>query len=145
LEKVANKIEYSVSRVLLLPIIDQDPSNLQTIYTALHFAANHAKQIQMNTCFVTFDYALWIKAKQILCNTQDEDLKNVQLRLGGFHLTMSYFKAVGTIMGGSGIKELFATVFATNSVDKILNCTTYSRAVRAHILAATAIGELIAN
>lgn len=48
-------------------------------------------------------------------------------------------------MGGSGIKELFTTVFAANSVDKILNCTAYSRTVRAHILAATAIGELIAN
>ncbi|GBP33878.1 hypothetical protein EVAR_20989_1 [Eumeta japonica] len=145
LEKISNKIQYSVSRILMLPIIDQDPSNPQTIYTALHFAANHAKQIRMNTCFVTFDYALWIKAKQILCNTQDKELESVQLRLGGFHLLMSYLKAVGTIMDGSGIKVLFVTVFATNSVDKMLNCTTYSRAIRAHILAATAIGELIAK
>lgn len=143
LEKVSHKIEYSVSRILILPIIDQDPSNPETIYTALHFVANYAKEIKMNTCFVTFDNALWIKAKQILCNTQDEELKNVQLRLGGFHLLMSYLKAVGTIMGGSGIKELFGTVFATNSVDKLLNCTAYSRAIRAHILAATAISELI--
>lgn len=145
LEKISHQIEYSVSRVLVLSIIDQDPSNPQTIYTALHYAANHAKQVKMKTCFVTFDYALWIKARQILCNTQDEELKSVQLRLGGFHLLMSYLKAVGTIMDGSGIKELFTTVFAANSVDKLLNCTAYSRAIRAHILAATAIGELIAK
>lgn len=101
LEKVSHKIDYSVSRILILPIINEDPSNPQTIYAALHCAANHAKQIQMDTCFVTFDYALWIKAKQILCNTQDEELKSVQLRLGGFHLLMLYLKAVGTIMAGT--------------------------------------------
>lgn len=39
LEKVSQDIQCHVSRVLLLPIIDQDPSNLQTIYTALHYAA----------------------------------------------------------------------------------------------------------
>lgn len=66
LQKVSHRIKYSVSRVQILPIIDHDPSNLQTIYTALHYAANHAKQIKMDTCFVTFDYALWIKARQIL-------------------------------------------------------------------------------
>lgn len=48
-------------------------------------------------------------------------------------------------MVGSGIKELFSTVFATNSVDKILTCTAYSRAIRAHILAASAIAELVAS
>lgn len=106
LEKISHDVECRVSRVLLLPIIDQDSSNPQTIHTALHYAANHAKNLKMQTCFVTFDYALWIKAKQIICNTPDEELKNVQLRLGGFHLLMSYLKAVGTIMGGSGIKEL---------------------------------------
>lgn len=57
LEKVSHIIEYNVSRILLLPIIDQDPSNPQTIYTALHFSANHTKQIEM-TCYVMFDYAL---------------------------------------------------------------------------------------
>ncbi|KAG5872190.1 hypothetical protein JTB14_026241 [Gonioctena quinquepunctata] len=145
LEKVSRSIKCPVSRVVLLPIIDEDPSNPQTIYTALHYAADHAKDIGMKTCFVTFDYALWIKAKQILCNTQDEKLEAVQLRLGGFHLLMSYLKAVGTIMSGSGIKELFGTVFAFNSVDKMLNCTSYSRTIRGHILAATAIDIVEVN
>lgn len=134
---------YQVSRIYCLPFIDENPSDFRTIYTSLHFAAEHCKQTERQTCFVTFDYPLYIKAKQILCNTKEESLQNLIPRLGGFHLLMSYLKAIGTIMEGSGIFELFCTVFAQNSVDKMLSCTAYSRAIRAHMLAINAIGKMI--
>lgn len=66
-------------------------------------------------------------------------------RLGGLDLLMSYLKAIGTILEGSGIFELYCTVFTQHSVDKMLSCTAYSRAIRAHMLAANAIGEIIAE
>ncbi|CAH0403847.1 unnamed protein product [Chilo suppressalis] len=144
-DKIAKIPTYQVSRIFCLPFIDENPSDFKTIYTALHYAAEHCKGTDRQTCFVTFDYPLYIKAKQILCNTKDENLQNVIPRLGGFHLLMSYLKAIGTIMEGSGIFELFCTVFAQNSVDKMLSCTAYSRAIRAHMLAMNAIGEIIAE
>ncbi|XP_044597979.1 uncharacterized protein LOC123274438, partial [Cotesia glomerata] len=144
-DRIAKVPFYQVSKIFCLPFIDENPSDFRTIYTALHYAAQHCKETERKTCFVTFDYPLYIKAKQILCNTKEEDLQNVVPRLGGFHLLMSYLKAIGTIMEGSGIFELFCTVFAQNSVDKMLSCTAYSRAIRAHMLAMTAIGEIIAE
>lgn len=144
-DRIATLPFYQVSRVYCLPFIDENPSDFRTIYTALHYAANHCQETGRQTCFVTFDYPLYIKSKQILCNTKEQQLKNVIPRLGGFHLLMSYIKAVGTIMEGSGIFELFCTVFAQNSVDKMLSCTAYSRAIRAHMLAVNAIGEIIAE
>ncbi|KAG5886452.1 hypothetical protein JTB14_012864 [Gonioctena quinquepunctata] len=144
-DRIAKVPFYQVSKIFCLPFIDENPSDLRTIYTALHYAAQHCKETERKTCFVTFDYPLYIKAKQILCNTKDKNLENVVPCLGGFHLLMSYSKAIGTIMEGSGIFELFCTVFAQNSVDKMLLCTAYSRAIRAHMLAMNAIGEIIAE
>lgn len=48
---------------------------------------------------------------------------------------MSFMGAVGYIMNGSGIKELFNIVYASASVDKMLTGHAYARALRAHILA----------
>lgn len=64
-------------------------------------------------------------------------------RLGGFHLLVSYMGCIGAIMAGSGLKELQSTIYAENSVDKILNGHAYSRAVRAHMLTNLALAHLI--
>ncbi|GBP14351.1 hypothetical protein EVAR_92349_1 [Eumeta japonica] len=57
------------------------------------------------------------------------------------HLLMSYLKAVETIMEGSGLRELWNSVYATN----VHLCTSFARALRAHITTAHVIGELIAK
>ncbi|CAG2257195.1 unnamed protein product [Mytilus edulis] len=43
-------------------------------------------------------------------------LKSVILRLGGFHLEMSFVGGIGHLMEGSGITELLETVYAPNAV-----------------------------
>ena len=45
-----------------------------------------------------------------------QDLDKVIVRLGGFHLLMSYLGSIGHIMSGSGLAELWETVYANNSV-----------------------------
>jgi len=40
----------------------------------------------------------------------------------------------GYIMAGSGLRELWNTIHAANSIDKMMTGHAYSRAVRAHIL-----------
>lgn len=56
---------------------------------------------------------------------------------------MSFMGVMGTIMAGSGLKELFSTIYATNSVDKILTGHAYARAVCAHILTHAALAGKI--
>ncbi|XP_053596982.1 uncharacterized protein LOC128668281 isoform X1 [Microplitis demolitor] len=48
-------------------------------------------------------------------------------------------------MEGSVLRELWGTVYATNSIYKILQCTSFTRALRAHITTAYIIGELVAK
>ena len=87
---------------------------MSTIYTSLLFAQVECKKQGVNTCFVTFDQPLFHKASGIV--SASDELNNVVVRLDGFHLLMSYMGAVGNIMSGSGLEELWATVYAKASV-----------------------------
>lgn len=46
-------------------------------------------------------------------------------------------------MAGSGLKEVLSTVFAPNSVDKMLTGHAYSRAVRGHLLVQSALVRIV--
>ena len=70
----------------------------------------------------------------VAASANDNDLSSVVVRLGGFHLLMSFMGAVGYIMGGSGLKEIWSLIYAVDSVDKMLNGHAYARALRAHFL-----------
>jgi len=86
----------------------------------------------LRICPVTFDQPLYIKAAEIVASSQN--LEKVIVRLGGFHLLMSYLGSIGHIMTGSGIADLWQTVYAKGSVIHMLYGYAFSRAIRAHIL-----------
>ena len=65
---------------------------------------------------------------------KSQDLKNVIVRLGGFHLLMSYLESIGQIMAGSGLETLWKTVYARGTIVHMLSGHAFSRALRAHIL-----------
>jgi hypothetical protein len=132
---------FHVSDVVALPFINMDPTNLSTIYTALLFAQNEASKYNRNYCIVTFDQPLFIKAVDII--TATPDLSNVVARLGGFHLLMSFMGSTGYIMAGSGLEELWRTVYGSDSITHMLDGHSYSRALRLHTLTAQAIITLL--
>ena len=103
---------YDVSQVDALPFINMDPSNPSTIYTALRFALKESRKYNNKTCFVTFDQPLYIKAVEIVEASQD--LAGVVVRLGGFHLLMSYMGAMGYIMPGSELEDLWGLYMPKN-------------------------------
>ncbi|KAF0737722.1 Uncharacterized protein FWK35_00023698 [Aphis craccivora] len=63
------------------------------------------------TCVVTFDQPLFIKAREIVAASKPgSELSKVIIRLGGFHLLLSFLGSIGYIMAGSGLKELLVAV-----------------------------------
>lgn len=72
-------------------------------------------------------------------------MRIVVVRLGGFHLLMSFLECIGFIMAGSGLKEVMCTVFAAHSVDKMLTGHAFSRAVRGHLLVQSVLADIILN
>ena len=55
----------------------------------------------------------------IMSEPLGSDLRKIVLRLGGFHTEMSFLGCIGSLMAGSGLKELFEIVYAPNAVEHI--------------------------
>lgn len=87
---------------------------------------------------MTFDQPLYIKAVKA-----SPELKNTIVRLGGFHLLMSFMGSIGYIMGGSGLESLWQTVYAPNTVNHMVTGHAYARALRAHLLTAAALVRIL--
>ncbi|KAJ8867215.1 hypothetical protein PR048_031010 [Dryococelus australis] len=110
-----------VTQTIPLPFIYLNPSNLNTLYSALHFACSDI----------------------VLSADKDSPVASVVVRLGGFHLLVSFLGSIGYVMNGGGIEELWETVYARNSIPHMLTGHAFSRAVRTHILTAAALIKLI--
>ena len=134
---------YEISKINPLPFINMDPNNLTTIYSALRFSSDHCHKHGIATCLVTFDQPLFMKASEIVAASAE--LSNVVVRLGGFHLLMSYMGAVGHIMSGSGLEYLWSTVCAKSSVTHMMSGHAYARALRAHYLTQEALAKIKLN
>ena len=144
MEELTSGHSYSTSLVICLPFVNSPPTNYDTIYTVLSTAAEKCKAHNQNCCFVTFDQPLFIKARDIVASVGSQsDVGAVIVRLGGFHLLMSFMGAVGFIMEGGGLQGLFSLVFAAASTKKMMTGHAYSRALRGHILAHLALAKLI--
>lgn len=142
-EKTASR-PFSKSQTLYLPFINAPASSYSTIYTALLTAARKCKSMKQDICCVTFDQPLYFKAREIISSSPaDHELSTVVVRLGGFHLLMSFLGAIGYIMDGSGLQDAFSIVYAQASTEKMLAGHAYSRAVRAHTLCNLALGHIL--
>ncbi|XP_061723992.1 uncharacterized protein LOC133530150 [Cydia pomonella] len=125
-----------------VPFINAPASNYDTILTALKYAAEKCKQSDID-CIVTFDQPLYQKAQEIVKSSQDALISKIILRLGGFHLLMSFMGAIGKIMAGSGLREWWAKIYAIGSLEKMIMGHHYERAVRAHMLSSLALFRII--
>ena len=140
---------YHVSDIQIVPFINLDPKKSETVFSALEFAQSQmsklypamqgAKKIQGT---ITLDQNLHVIFDEIwLANKERFD--QIFIRLGGFHKLMSYMGGEGFIMKGSGLEELFSTVYASNTVEHMMSGKAYSRALRGHMLVSAAVVKLM--
>lgn len=141
MQRVAGKGKYDKSRIDILPFINLDPNQPDTIYSALSYAQSLCVDNSLGIAPVTFDQPLYIKACEIVQSSPELD--KVVVRLGGFHLIMSYMGAIGTIMSGSGLAELWETVYAPNSVVHMTSGHAYARALRAHLTSTALVAHIL--
>ncbi|XP_022204652.2 uncharacterized protein LOC111061263 [Nilaparvata lugens] len=136
---MTNSAECQTTYIMAVPFINLDLSNMSTIYTALLFAADQSKK-QNQTCIVTFDQPLFLKAMDIVgASDKDSKISKTVVRLGGFHLLMSYMGAIGKIMEGSGLEDLWGTVYGKATVSHMMNGHAYDRCLRAFTLTVAAL------
>ena len=108
------------SFVLFLLMIDMSSSDLSCIFSTLNYIANHAHRHNIIP-IVTFDQPLWWKALSIiLSQPEGSPIRSVVLRLGAFHMEMSYLGSIGHLMSGTGLKEILELIYAPLAVQHIL-------------------------
>ncbi|KYN03290.1 hypothetical protein ALC62_05871 [Cyphomyrmex costatus] len=146
-EEYHRSSDYDTSRIIPLPFVNNPPSDYNTIFTVLIEAAQKCKARGQERCFITFDQPLYLKAREIIScvNTANDphNLLSITVRLGGFHMLMSFLGSVGFIMKGSGLKEVFSVLYAEKSAEKALEGHAYSRAIRGHLLIQASISATI--
>lgn len=141
--KKSEEKSYEVSEIYFSPFIHANPTDYNTIFTAIKESVDETMRLNMKTCVVTFDQPLYIKARDIVGAYNFGDEIKVVVRLGGFHTVLSFLGSIGFIMKDSGFEELLLTVYGENTVDKIITGHQYARALRAHSLVLLALVKKI--
>jgi hypothetical protein len=125
--------------IRMLPIMDANPNDRSTIFSILSFVEKQAQLLNMQTACITFDQPLWLKAFEIAMNEK----MNVVCRLGGFHTLMNFLGAIGSIMAGSGLAEGLEVCYGPVSVTHMMTGKAYAKALRGHLLTASALSTLL--
>lgn len=77
----------------------------------MSFVSEESKK-QNQSCIVTFDQPLFLKASEIVASADSQsEISKIFVRLGGFHVLISFMGSVGQIMKESGLESLWATVY----------------------------------
>ena len=86
------------SSVLLLPMLDLDHGNMSCVHSTLKFKCEHAARYNV-TPIITFDQPLWWKSLQVIEGQPDNNpLRFIVLRLGGFHTETSFNGSIVHLM-----------------------------------------------
>ena len=122
------------SSVQFLPMIDMNPGDKTCILSTLDYLCNLSSKHNMPTV-ITFDQPLFWKASEIANAVADDSpIRKVVLLLGSFHTFMNVLGAIGTLMDGSGLKEIMETVYGENAVLHMMSGKAVQRAFRGHLL-----------
>ncbi|KAK3746851.1 hypothetical protein QZH41_000040 [Actinostola sp. cb2023] len=93
---------------------------------------------------ITFDLLIYMKAKQIQWRFPNE-ISDVVIRMGGFHIALNFLSVVGKKYLNSGLDDLLieSGVYAAGSTSALLKGKSYNRGVRAHKLTMEALFRLM--
>ena len=89
-----------------MPIIAASPTELSTVYELLKRSVSLAGEIQQQSIIVVLDQAIYALAQEIIF-THAQEFKQVVLRLGGFHMSMT-MSVIGKRFTDSGLESILA-------------------------------------
>jgi len=139
MQHIATGGQSGISSVVLLPIVDLNPSDPSCIYSTLRFVVKQASLLNVTVPCITFDQPLWVKAVEI----SKASSLNVFCRLGGFHMLMSYLGSIRTVMAGSGLTEVLELCYGSNTVNHMMSGKAVSRALRGLLMVDAALQVVI--
>ena len=124
-----------VSNIGYCPMIDGSSNDFSTIYTVLKHAQKISAAMGQADGVITFDLAIYSKAKEIQWRFPNE-FSNVVVRKGGFHIVLNFLSLLGKKFADSGLDDLLieSGVYAAGSTSALMKEKSYNRGIRAHKL-----------
>lgn len=106
MEEVTKALPYETTFVCSFTFINAPPSDYDTVHTSLISVMEKTKALGQVSTIVTSEQSLHLKAREIVARCTDK-FQHVVVRPGGFQLAMSFKRAIGYVIEGSGLVELF--------------------------------------
>jgi hypothetical protein len=141
MQSVCNCTHPRSASMSFLPIVNLQPTDVNCIYSTLIFISKQATSLNILTPCVTFDQPLFIKALDIVV----AEKMDMVVRLGGFHVLLSFPGSVGFVKRWSGLEDLLGVLYGKNVVESILQGKDYERSIRGHFLVSWALETLLFN
>lgn len=139
-----NTIDRSLQQTVdYLPQINKSPTSYSVVLETMRIAQKIADQYDEEEIIVSYDLAMAKMAIQLQITKQPE-FNNLFINLGGFHIEMAVFKAVGKFIDGCRLTDILneAEVLARGSVNGLIDSRHFNRCKRIHPLAAAALQML---
>ena len=121
-----------VTSIGYCPMIPASPTDYNTVFTVMKTVQKMMKTLGQQHSVITFDEAIYSKAKDIQWRCPEE-FKHTVLRLGGFHTAMTFISVIGKRYEESRLEDLLieSGIYGSNSVLRIMNGKAYNKGVRA--------------
>lgn len=110
---------------------DRGTSSCDSTTDVKVYVIERCKALGVPSPCITFDQPLWLKAVEVSLSQQLQ----IVIRLGPFHIMMSFFDSLGTLMASSDLNEVLQCCYTKNTVEHMMFGKAVSRAVRGHLLA----------
>ena len=126
------------------PMINGSSTELNTVYTVMKKAQNICSSLQQRDMVITFDLAIYAKAKQIQWKFPEE-FSDTVIRMGGFHIALNFLAVLGKKYQNSGLEDVLieSGAYGSGSVMALMKGKSYNQGVRAHKLAMEALFRLM--
>ena len=133
------------SSVVYLPMNDMYSGDKTCILSKLEFLCKQAMTHNISP-IKTFDQSLYWKASEIIIDApQNSHLKEIVLLLGCFHTLMNLLGAIGSLMNGTGLKDILQVIYGENPVVHMMTGKAVQRAIRGHLLIDKCLNHMIVS
>ena len=127
-------------------MIDGSSTDFSTVCTDMKHAQKISSSIGQSDSVITFDLAIYTKAKQVQWRCPEE-LSDTVIRMGGFHIALNFLSLIGKKYTNSGLDDLLieSGVYAAGTTLALIKGKCYNRGIRGHKLAMEAFQQWISD
>jgi len=125
------------------PFLPLSPTNPDVVQESVDYCMTVSKDMGQEFCVLTCDQAIY-EIVLALQKKHPTKYDHLILRMGGFHIAMNFQGAIGKLMKGTGLEDLFIEggVCLPGTANKIMSGKDYYQMLRAHTLVENAIYAL---